>query len=331
MDAADATGAFGIPPRGYRLPPATRLGPVELQVSGLAESVEFYQRVLGLRPSARTAREASLASQDGRTLVNLRSAAVHSAPSHPRLGLYHFAILLPDRAALGRFLAHSSGLRVHVGMADHAVSESVYLSDPDGLGIEVYADRPRPEWRVRPDRQLHMTTEPLDVRAVVAAAGGQAWSGMPAGTVMGHVHLHVGDLTTAAGFYHSALGFDTIVWDYPGALFLAAGGYHHHLGTNTWSRGAPAQEGDPRLLAWELVLPSREEVDAAARSLSGAGYAPADAEGACVVTDPWGTTLRIVDDTRARDRGDAAPRATGGGLSAASSSRDESGPIPPPV
>jgi catechol 2,3-dioxygenase len=319
MTAADATGTFGIAPPAYRLPHATRLGPVELQVSSLDRSVEFYEGVLGLRASGRAPDAASLSAWDGRALVTLRPGAARSRPARPRLGLYHFAILLPDRAALGRFVAHLGREGLRLGMADHAVSESVYLSDPDGLGIEVYADRPRSVWRAGPDRQLHMTTDPLDVEGVVAAGRGQPWSGMPDGTIMGHVHLHVGDLTRAAGFYHAALGFDKIVWDYPGALFLGAGGYHHHLGTNTWSRGAPAEAADPRLLTWTLVLPRREEVDAVARSLSGAGYTPADAEGACVVIDPWGTTLRLVDEARAGD------------LSAASSSRDESGPIPPPV
>src|SRR4029453_12794734 len=123
------------------------------------------------------------------------------------LGLYHFAILLPDRHALGGFLAHLSAIGVSAGMSNHLVSEAIYLTVPDGLGIEVYADRPRSEWRYR-GRQLAMATEPLDAQALVAAGEGKRWSGAPAKTVMGHVHLHVADLAVAEAFYHVGLGFD---------------------------------------------------------------------------------------------------------------------------
>ena len=152
-----------------------------------------------------------------------------------QLGLYHFAILLPDRAALGRFVAHLARIGERAGASDHLVSEALYLSDPDGLGIEVYADRPRATWRYDGQRQLAMDTRPLDLNSLVQAAGGEPWTGMPAGTVMGHVHLHVGDIERAAAFYHAALGLDKVVWSYPGALFLSAGGYHHHVGLNTWA------------------------------------------------------------------------------------------------
>ena len=156
-----------------------------------------------------------------------------------RLGLYHFAILLPDRAALGRFLAHLASTGTHVGSADHLVSEALYLRDPDGLGIEVYRDRPRSEWR-SVNGELAMAVDPLDTAGVLAAGKDEPWTGMPRGTVMGHVHLHVGDIDTASRFYHDALGLDRMVWSYPGALFLSAGGYHHHLGCQHvgWSCGS---------------------------------------------------------------------------------------------
>jgi catechol 2,3-dioxygenase len=178
-------------------------------------------------------------------------------------------------------------------MSDHLVSEAIYLRDPDGLGIEVYADRPREQWRHR-DRQLLMATEPLNVRALVAEAGDAPWAGMPRGTTIGHVHLHVGTLEQAAAFYHSALGLDTVVWDYPGALFMSAGGYHHHLGTNTWSSGPPASDDQVRLLSWDLIVPRAEDAAAAAGSLSRAGYSvTAEDVSTWRVADPWGTVLRI--------------------------------------
>jgi catechol 2,3-dioxygenase len=209
------------------------------------------------------------------------------------LGLYHFAILLPDREALGSFVGHLAATGTYAGSADHFVSEALYLTDPDGLGIEVYADRPRSAWR-DDGRQLHMTTEPLDIRGLLAAARGRPWTGMPAGTIMGHVHLHVGDLDRAARFYHDGLGFDKVVWEYPGALFMSAGGYHHHLATNTWSSGPPASADDARLLSWEVVLPDGSTVRDAARSIEAAGHHTQQITGGWSADDPWGTTVRIV-------------------------------------
>jgi catechol 2,3-dioxygenase len=180
-------------------------------------------------------------------------------------------------------------------MADHLVSESLYLTDPDGLGIEVYADRPPSTWQPR-GGELAMATDSLDLQSVIAAGGGRAWEGAPAGTILGHVHLHVGELIGAEAFYHAALGFDKIVWSYPGALFLSAGGYHHHLGTNTWSPGPSATERQARLLEWELVVPGSVAISAAVRSLREAGYEAADAKDGAITRDPWGTRLRITTD-----------------------------------
>jgi catechol 2,3-dioxygenase len=226
-------------------------------------------------------------------LVSLQTKTGVTPARRGAFGLYHFAILLPDRPSLGRFAAYLSDLSVRVGMADHLVSEALYLWDPDGLGIEVYCDRPRSGWR-RNDRELVMTTEPLDVGSVIEEAGESRWQGMPPGTTMGHVHLHVGNLEQAERFYHVGLGLDKTVWRYPGALFLAAGGYHHHLGTNIWAPGPAAAENQARLLEWELIVPAIDEAAAAAESLLGAGYA-ADHEGdAWTTIDPWGTRLRIV-------------------------------------
>jgi catechol 2,3-dioxygenase len=290
-----SAAAYGVPPTGFRLPERTRLGRVRLAVSDLARSLAYYEHVLGLRVLDRTGGRATLGAHgDDTPLLELvEQPGVRPVPRTGRLGLYHFAILLPDRAALGRFIAHLARLDVRAGMANHLVSESVYLSDPDGLGIEVYADRPRTEWQAN-GREVAMATEPLDVRSVVQAANGEAWEGMSAGTTIGHVHLHVGDLDVGRAFYHQALGLDLTVWSYPGALFLAAGGYHHHLGTNTWARGAPgAGDGDARLLEWELVLPSADAVNGALESLERAGAVVHRASDGGVVRDPWGTALRI--------------------------------------
>jgi catechol 2,3-dioxygenase len=296
-DDAGTTSA-GVAPPGYRLPASLRLAQVTLQVSDLGRSLDYYQQVLGLRVLSRRAESAVLAAHgDDAPLVRLherRGAA--SVATKGLLGLYHFAILLPDRAALGRFVAHLSQAGARAGASDHLVSEALYLRDPDGLGIEVYVDRARSTWHTR-GREIEMTTEPLDLRSVVAAAHDEPWTGMPAGTRMGHVHLHVGDLEEASAFYHEALGLDRMVWSYPGALFLAAGGYHHHLGLNTWA-GAGARsagESDARLIEWRMVLPE-SELPLARASLEAAGHRVSDSDEGWRVDDPWGTTLHVVGE-----------------------------------
>jgi catechol 2,3-dioxygenase len=286
---------FGLPPPGFRLPVETRIGRVRLQVSNLQRSLDYYTGALGLEVRSATDGSAALGSNGDRTvLVELRERpGAKPVPPRGLLGLYHFAILLPDRPALGRFVRHISELDVRAGTADHAVSESIYLTDPDGLGIEVYADRPRETWRVD-GSELFLTVAPIDVRGLVRDAAGIAWTGMPAGTAIGHVHLYVGALDEAAAFYHLALGFDKTAWSFPGALFLAAGGYHHHLGTNTWAAGAPAAtDDDARLLEWELILPHPEAVEHAAQHIAGAGYRVSVEGSDRIATDPWGTALRL--------------------------------------
>jgi len=289
---ADQTG---IAPPGYRLPDSAAIGRVRLQVSDLDRSIDYYSKVLGLRELDRSNGTATLgAPGDDRVLVELlQRPGARAVPRRGLLGLYHFAVLLPDRASLGRFIAHLTDIGAHAGMSDHLVSEAVYLTDPDGLGIEVYADRPRETW-VATDRQLAMTTKPLDAASVVRAAGGVPWSGAPTGTRVGHVHFHVGDIDQAEDFYHRGLGLDKIVWGYPGALFMSAGGYHHHVGVNTWAAGAPvATDDDARLVDWELMLPGEEQVRFAATSLESAGFPVQRGEGGTIAKDPWGIAVRL--------------------------------------
>ncbi|HET8621983.1 MAG TPA: VOC family protein [Gemmatimonadales bacterium] len=281
---------------GYRLPAATRMGVVRLQVRDLARSQRYYERVLGLSVLRQDGDVLHLGPEGGAPLVELHERP-DAAPvlRRGRLGLYHYALLLPNRAALGRFIRHLAALGVRAGMSDHLVSEAVYLNDPDGLGIEVYADRPRATWRYE-SGQLAMDTRPLDVDDVLNIAGSELWAGFPNGTVVGHIHLHVGDLERAEAFYSTGLGLDKTVWSYPGALFLSAGGYHHHLGLNTWATGAPsAAESDARLLEWELVVPpGHSRVPLA--NLAATGVPLEQTGNGGVVRDPWGTALRIREE-----------------------------------
>jgi catechol 2,3-dioxygenase len=276
------------------LPREARIGGVRLQVADLSRSLDYYTGVLGLRVIEASAGVATLGAPDAPgALVTLEAVeGTRRAPRGGASGLFHFAILLPDRAALGRFVAHLASRRVPAGMSDHTVSESIYLTDPDGLGIEVYADRPRGQWP-RVGDQIVMTTDPLDVADLVATGAGRPWSGMPAGTTMGHVHLHVGDLERGEAFYRRALGFDVTVRNYPGALFFSAGGYHHHLATNTWSDGPGPGSDQARLLEWTLVVPSAADADVVGRRLVQSGHPAVPGEAGWTVADPWGTPLRI--------------------------------------
>lgn len=291
----DLSSGYGRRSSGYRLPPTTRLGPVELQVGDLERSLSYYQRVLGLSVLAHEARTASLAGVGAtEPVVVLREVAgTRAVAPGSRLGLYHFAMRLPDRAAMGRFITHLSAIGERAGSSDHLVSEALYLQDPDGLGIEVYVDRPRETWR-RAGQELVMATDPLDLADLVRAADGARWTGMPIDTVMGHVHVHVGELASADAFYAEGLGFDRMVWRYPGALFLGAGGYHHHVGANTWAVGALApQSADAKLLVWTIVLPTAADVSELRAHLQSRGIAVTDDPHGILLADPWGTPVCV--------------------------------------
>jgi catechol 2,3-dioxygenase len=224
-------------------------------------------------------------------------AGVRPVPPQRRLGLFHFAILLPSRGALAGTLVHLHEQGIQMGMSDHLVSEALYLSDPDGLGIEIYSDRPRSTWRTQ-GGELAMATEPLDVEGLMREPGAAMWSGMPAGTVIGHMHLHVGDIPGAERFYAGVIGFDVTVRSYPGALFLSAGGYHHHLGTNTWARDAtPPAADEAQLLHWELVVPTRDELGVVGNRLVSSGAeVTEDGASAIIARDPFGTLIRIASE-----------------------------------
>jgi catechol 2,3-dioxygenase len=274
--------------------PTTHMGPVELTVSDLDRTLEYWQRAVGLRVLERENGRASVGSD--RELLRFVGEA-GAAPDHGHTGLYHVALLVPDRASLAGWLAHAVREQLELqGLSDHAVSEAIYLRDPDHHGIEIYADRPRELWEGRVLEQ--MTTMPLDVQSLFGELDDPAtepFDGLPDGTVMGHVHLRVADVPKTVDFYHGVLGMGLMAQLGPAAAFLSAGGYHHHIGANTWeSRGSsPAPPGSAALCHATIVLPNAEERDRVVERVADSGQEPEPLEGGVIVRDPSRNALLL--------------------------------------
>jgi catechol 2,3-dioxygenase len=266
---------------------------VHVTVSDLARSLDYYRTVVGLDVLEQGGGRVSLGA-NSTELVGLVEEP-GAQPSDGYTGLFHFALLVPDRPSLARWLAHAARDRVQLtGLSDHYVSEAIYLRDPDHHGIEIYADRPRDLWEGQVGSR--MTTEPLDVKGLLAEVDDPAsepFDGLPGGTVMGHVHLKVAGIPETIAFYRDGLGFDLVVERVPQAAFLSAGGYHHHVGANTWeSAGAsPPPEGSAALRHATILLPSVEERDDVVRRLAGPGQEPEDTPAGPLVRDPSGNAL----------------------------------------
>jgi catechol 2,3-dioxygenase len=276
--------------------PATTVnGPVSLSVTDLDRSLRYYTGPIGLALLERNGGEATL-GVPGQPLLHLVELPGARPWTESATGLYHFAILLPTRADLGRWIRHWYDLGMpEFGQGDHLVSEALYLRDPDGHGIEIYRDRPRSEWRWQ-DGRVQMASLPVDVSGLLAEAerSGVSWSGAPAGTTMGHVHLQVGDIAQARAFYCDVVGFD-VVAEMPTALFISAGGYHHHLGMNTWhSRGgSPADPDVAALRFYTIVLPHEVALAEVVGRLNAAGYPTETADGVTLVRDPWSNLIHL--------------------------------------
>jgi catechol 2,3-dioxygenase len=258
--------------------PELRIGSVALAVSDLARSADFYERALGLPLIAREAHEAQLGPDRERPALVLTDIATTPTPLPPgATGLYHVAWLHPSRAALAESVRRVAGARwPFEGASDHGVSEALYLSDPDGLGIELYADRPRERWERPADgRGVRMVTLPLDVDDLLAQFDDEPAPHVSPDTTIGHVHMKVADVPRAAAFYRDALGLEEQA-QLPSAAFLSAGGYHHHVGLNSWqsSGAAGAPDSAPGLRGIEFELGDEAALGALERALADAPGGP---------------------------------------------------------
>lgn len=287
------------------LSPSLTLGPLRLTVADQTGAAAFYERAIGLRrlgdaDDGVVRLAAGNDDSDSPALVELVADAAAPPRARRSCGLFHLALLVPDRRALAEALRRvaAAGWRLD-GASDHLVSEALYLSDPEGNGIELYRDRPREEWRHTENGELAMATLPLDIEDLLGeqadAKTPENDPGMPPGTTLGHVHLQVADLAAAEAFYVKALGFDVTVRSYPGALFVAAGDYHHHLGLNTWAsaNGPPADPTTRGLRDVTIQLATAEERDRVTRQIAEAGYALHEDRNAAIATDPFGIHVRL--------------------------------------
>lgn len=245
------------------LPSDLALGYVHLTVSNLDRSVVFYQNALGFKLHRRENGTAYLgAGQADLLALTQQPGARHY---QGRTGLYHFAILTPSRLALAHSLRRLAETRTPLGgFADHLVSEAIYLSDPDDNGIEIYRDRPRPDW-YDVQGNFRMASDPLDMEGILSEleAHPEPWDSLHPDTVLGHMHLHVRNIPEAQKFYCDVLGFDLMANWGRTALFISAGGYHHHVGLNTWQGvGAPPPPADAAGLRYFIIrLPNQTELD----------------------------------------------------------------------
>lgn len=270
------------------LPAKTRIGRTALRVTEIENMVEFYRSVVGLTVRTQSEQRATL-GVDGSTLLVLEADADAPARQPPETGLFHTAFRVPSRSALGDALGR---VREHWhldGASNHLVSEALYLTDPEGNGIEIYRDFPRDAWPRTADGRIRMTTEPLALDPIADAAAGDARA--PPGSDVGHVHLEVSSLAGFRDVYVDAIGFPVqATMDH--ALFVGAGGYHHHLGANTWNKRTDPVEG--RGLAWfEVVVPAEAAVSAVRRRIDGTDFTVSDTDEGFAVHDSDGIEMRI--------------------------------------
>jgi catechol 2,3-dioxygenase len=270
-----------------RLPAATSIGGVRLRVADLDRSLAFYEGMLGLVPDREGDTAALTSAAGGDPFIRLE--AVHGTTARPEgvIGLYHFAILYPDRASLAGAIRSLIDARWRFsGFADHGVSEAAYLQDPDGIGMELYVDRPRAVWPVDPAGRIAMYTRMPDLDDLLAERGGGGGAER-----IGHIHLHVRDLDASTRFHRDVVGFDVTQDGLPGAVFLSAGGYHHHVGLNTWARGRTTGPDSATMLSWTLRVPDEQAAAALEERLdlesdsAGAGAGWLDPDGNVMVVE----------------------------------------------
>lgn len=273
----------------FRLDPQLCLGHLTLQVQSMEKQLAFYQHGFGLHILSQTDERVTLSADRVQPILVLQTGQNVIIKPARTTGLYHFALLVPSRQDLAYVINHLLQLGIRFdGASDHLFSEAFYLTDPEGNGIEIYRDLPRNEWPRSANGELLAASNPIDFQGIMATLDtAREWTGFPEGTVLGHMHLHVAELSEADHFYITQLGFEVITRLHDSALFMSVGGYHHHIATNLWhGKGAPLPPANATgLLEYSLILTSPDEVQALAEHLSEQGISHTVEEKSCIVMD----------------------------------------------
>jgi catechol 2,3-dioxygenase len=275
----------------FKLHPEMKLGPISLRVKDLASMLLFYEKELGLTGVRKDGDIVELGPGNGISpLLVLKHDADAEKPPEVAAGLYHYALLAPNRRSLAAaYLSIGNAGVTFDGYADHLVSEALYLNDPEGNGIEIYADRPRSEWKFDEDGQVNMATQPLDIDSLLKEVAGvppDSLRALPEETRVGHIHLKVTDLQRSIAFYHTVLSLDLMRY-YGSAAFLSVGGYHHHIGMNTWESlgGRPVEKNWAGLEHVTITVP-HENLDELSTMLADSPIAHHEGEGQLFISDP---------------------------------------------
>jgi len=272
------------------------IGAAALKVRDLDTITGYYRHMLGLAVLDRTAAGAVLGA-GGVPFLYLEADTSAKPDDDREAGLYHTAFLMPTRADLARWILHVARNRIPIsGTSDHTVSEAFYLDDPEGNGVEVYADRDPNGWEWTGDL-VKITTDPLDIDDIVREVdpATATYDEAPGGLRIGHIHLRVGDVPTAERFYREGIGFKITRAGRGGATFMSTGRYHHHLAGNIWhSRNAGQRDPECAGLAWfEIAANESAEIEAIARRLADQDASVKPIDGGIETADPWGTRVRI--------------------------------------
>ena len=278
---------------GFHALPNKYVASIDLNVRNMEVASEFYSRVLGFSILSESSEKIELTVDGEIPMITLHKT--DKSPVRRTAGLYHIAILLPERPLLGSFLAQMARLGYPLsGGSDHGVSEAIYLNDPEGNGIEVYVDRSPSQW-VWKGSQVDMYTEPLDAQGLVEAGRSLKWEGMPEGTVLGHIHLSVSDVQQSNSFYNGLLGYDVVCTYGDRALFLSTGQYHHHIAVNSWAgnRLEALQEGEPGLAFYTVMLEGTDALESLREQLNNADIPFKEEGNSLEVKDPSGIPVRL--------------------------------------
>ncbi|WP_174733222.1 VOC family protein [Mesobacillus harenae] len=275
--------------------PITFVGQVNLKVQNIERSIAFYKEVIGFKVLEQSERTANLTADGKTTLLSMEQPDDVVPKKGRTTGLYHFALLLPRRSDLAKIVQHFVEIGVQLGSSDHLVSEALYLSDPDGNGIEIYVDRDPSEWNWNKG-EVEMTVDPLNFADLLSYGKQQSWKGLPSETVMGHIHLHVSELKKTEEFYIKGLGFEIVNRYGTQALFISDGKYHHHIGLNTWN-GVGTASPPPNsagLESFTLMLLSEDKKNKIIAQLKAIGAFISEENGFVFTTDPSGNRIRLI-------------------------------------